>query len=327
MKPFLILALFSFVSFFSFAQTTGKSKIVLKDKTVLSNIKVWNIYSNKIEYEENESLHDLLTERIARIETDSAVLSFDENGQLLSRPYDWIIKATDDTVHCIISQLGGNYIYYYPKGRENRSYIPETSVKKYQIFKPEPAMKLEPGSAPFSPQVSSRDTLAETPAKNQADTLSQVPSTNPTADMVIQPAGEKKDSVAKAPDMVVKPNTLNEKPTASPLPVQSDLCYDSYIKGERDASRKSESAWGTGSFCLTGCLGAIPVATLSLIALNSKEKPRKIPEGVEEKCYVLGYQNQRAKRRVYNAAMGGLISSVVVFGVFYAVVLASNNGW
>lgn len=324
MKSFFLFVFLGLLSYASFSQATGKSKIVLKDKTVINGVKIWNIYSNKIEYEEKESLHDLLTERIARIETDTAVLSFDEAGQLNSRPYDWIIKVNDDTVQCIISQLGGNYIYYYPKGRENRSYIPETSVKKYQVFKPRPVQMLVQGSAPYSPQMPARDTANETGTGNvQETTAVPIDSATPSVE-TIEPEKQEADSAIKKMENN-KTEENREKETPATLPAHSDFCYDSYIKGERDANRKSESAWGTGSFCLTGCFGGIPVSALSLIALNSKKKPKKIPDGVDEKCYLLGYQNQQTKRRVYNTAVGGLISSVVVIGVTYMFLVISSN--
>lgn len=323
MKTFSPLILFFFLTSLSFSQTAGKSKIVLKDKAVINDVKIWNIYSNKIEYEEKESLHDLLTDRIARIETDTAVLSFGEDGQLFSRPYDLIIKSNGDTVECIISQLGGNYVYYYSKGKENRSYIPESSIKKYQVFNPEPIQKLEIGSEPYSPQVSVQDSLSGIEAGNKTNPpvmgSDSVPAFSDTTEVI------KWESYSQInEDKQVENKNKDEQYNSSFTP-PNDFCYESYLKGEKAANLKNESFWGAGSFCLSGCFGALPVSAFSLIALNSNQKPKKIPEGVDEKCYSLGYQNQQTKKRVYNTAMGGLISSAILIGII-VIAISSQNG-
>lgn len=323
MKTFFSLILFFFLTSVSFSQTVGKSKIVMKDKAVINDVKIWNIYSNKIEYEEKESLHDLLTDKIARIETDTAVLSFGEDGQLFSRPYDLIIKSNGDTVECIISQLGGNYVYYYSKGKENRSYIPESSIKKYQVFNPEPIQKLEIGSEPYSPQVSVQDSLSGIEAGNKTNPLvmgsDSVPAFSDTTEVI------KWESYSQINEDKQVENKNKDEQYNSLFTPPNDFCYESYLKGEKAANLKNESFWGAGSFCLSGCFGALPVSAFSLIALNSNQRPKKIPEGVDEKCYSLGYQNQQTKKRVYNTAMGGLISSAILIGII-VIAISSQNG-
>ena len=121
--------------------------------------------------------------------------------------------------------------------------------------------------------------------------------------------------------------TAKDIPLSIPENVQSDLCYDSYLKGQRDANLKNESFWGVGNFCLNGCLCGLPGSALSLIALNSKQKPKKIPENMEEKCYMLGFQNQQAKRRVYSVAIGGLASAVVIFGIYFTIFSMTGSGF
>lgn len=325
MKAIKFLSVFFFLSLLSvffqyetgwgcFSQTYGKSKIVMKDKTVLNNIKIWNIYSNKIEYEEKESLHDLATDKIARIENDTAVLSFDETGQLFSRPYDWIVKTNGDSILCVISQLGGNYIYYYPKGRETRSYIPESSVKHYQVYKPELQKKLEPGTAP-RPEPASiappETPLQPLPSALKADTL-PLPKADSGSTAKIDTTAPPVQNVSGLPEKKV-----NEEQNNPAIPAPTDVCYESYLKGQQDANKKNETAWGAFSFCTNSCLCGIPASALTLAALQDKGKPREIPAGMDEKCYLLGYKNQRAKRRTHNIAVGGIFSAVVLAAVYF----------
>lgn len=313
--PFIFFLLISHVSYLTSFSQTGQSKIVLKDKSEIKNIRVWNFYSNKIEYEENGSLHDLLTEHIFRIETDTTVLSFDEPGQLYSRPYDWIIKPNNDTVFCIISQLGGNYIYYYPKGKDNRNYLPESTVKKYQVYKPELLRKLEPSDSPGS-QGLAPDTLK---VREKESTPISVES--PVIQETIQKKEERIDTIAEIKE--VKSDLKNIEP--SPI-VSSDFCYESYLRGEEDAEKRKEGLWGVGGFCLSGCLSPISLPSMTLIALTTKDPVNKFPDGVDEKCYTLGYQNQQSKKRVYNTAVGGLISSVIMVAALYVLFIGRAGG-
>lgn len=314
---FIFFFLVSHAYLTSFSQT-GQSKIVLKDKSEIKNARVWNFYSNKIEYEQNGSLHDVLTEGILRIETDTSVLSFDEAGHLYSRPYDWIIKPNNDTVFCIISQLGGNYIYYYPKGKDNRNYLPESTVKKYQVFKPALLRKLEASDGPVAQRLS-RDTL-KIPEKESA----AAPVETSIVQETIQSKETRIDSNAGIPEREEIKSDLKDVEPSPPVP--TDLCYESYLRGEEDADKRSETIWGIGGFCLSGCLSSVSLPSMTLIALTTKDPVNKFPEGVDEKCYTLGFQNQQSKKRVYNTAVGGLISSVVLVAAVYLFVVGGAGG-
>lgn len=301
-----------------FSQISGKSKIVLKDKTVLNNVRIWNIHAYKIEYELKESLHDIETMRIARIENDSAIFSFDSLGQLNARPYDWLLKTNGDTVFCIISQLGGNYIYYYPKGRENRSYIPESSVTKYQVYKPEPIRKEVPVKVPLPQKAIEADSSGEVKSdtnKIEGGAIDSAATSQPQAEIEIQKPEIFIPKIEDRPD-----EKLNE--TSLSLPTPSDFCYESYLKGEQAAMNKSQSIWAVGTFCTNGCLFGLTASALSLFALNRNDPPLYIPEGVDSKCFLLGYQNQEAKKRMHNTALGGLLSSLVAISAYLAIVIS-----
>ncbi len=312
---FVNFSLVFFIFYFQAFSQADRSKIVLKDKSEIKNVRIWSVLQNKVEYEEGASLHDMATEKIARIETDTAVLSFDEGGNLFSRPYDWLIKNNDDTITCIISQLGGNYVYYYQKGKENRSYVPESSVKKYQVYKPEPVKRNKTGEQPEIHKEPA-DTISEkiNPPENTPKELPRVAETPPEPEIKNSPV----------PLPAQKEPEITKEETGPVFPVSNDICYESYLKGEQDAEKRPETIWGVGGFCLSGCCSSVSIPALTLMALTNREPVRKFPEGVDEKCYSLGYQNQLSKKRVSNTSIGGLISTVIIGAFAYFIIL--NQG-
>ncbi len=439
MKKFLpiVFCLISHISYLtSFCQS--KSKIVLKDKTVLKDVKIHNIYFNKVEYEQAGSMHDLPNSNIEHIETENAILSFDENGNTLSRPYDYIIKVTNDTIFCIISQLGGNYIYYYAKGKENRSYLSASTVKDYRKFEPLPIQKKEEKTEQVLQPPA--DTAQDKKGNSvQTDTSEKVNEDPPVYTIVEEmpafPGGEQElfkylsqniiyPAMAKDAGIsgivyvtfvvmedgkinyvkvlkgvgggcdeeamrVVKnmpewkagkqrgksvrvqfnlpikftlkgsgTDTISKKEVAEKQPVsvgvdgkkieekktevfyeesyeepeqsdqilqqsiKNDLCYESYMKGTQDAAQKDEIIWAFAGFCANGCFG-IPTSALTYWAQEKDEPVLIIPAGVEEKCYILGFQNQKKENRVQNVAIGGMAAVVIFFaGLLYIVAVS-----
>lgn len=307
----------------SFSQTT----IVLKDKTSLKGVKVHHIYFNKIEYEKNNSLHDLPNSDIERIETDTTILSFEKNGNTLSRPYDYLVKITGDTVLCVISQLGGNYVYYYAKGKDNRSYISTTALKDYRKFEPQPLLTAEQNTVKTKPQPQEQKDAE--PLKTAEDNIANS-----------QPAP---DSVKLFPDTMMKITlyetneeekiqessmTQSENSDQTGILLQqslnNDLCYESYIKGTRDASQKDEIIWGVGGFCLNGCCtGSFPAYTYW--AQDKDDPVPTIPADVDERCYTLGYRNEIKQKRIKNASIGGIASVVIFLGAFILYISALGN--
>ena len=53
--------------------------IVLKNDKTIKDARLWEIYLNRIEYEKSGSLHDLLIEKIKRIETFNEIITFGKN--------------------------------------------------------------------------------------------------------------------------------------------------------------------------------------------------------------------------------------------------------
>lgn len=81
MSKLIFVSFFSLLSFFIQLQTKspdlsdpadlkslGIGKIIRKDKSVIKNIKLNGVKEYWIVYEKNESLHDLMTEKIDRLE-------------------------------------------------------------------------------------------------------------------------------------------------------------------------------------------------------------------------------------------------------------------
>lgn len=81
MSNIIFVSFFSFLSFFIQIQTNspdlsnpsdlkalGIGKIIRKDKSVVNNIKLNEVKEYWIVYEKNGSLHDLMTEKITRLE-------------------------------------------------------------------------------------------------------------------------------------------------------------------------------------------------------------------------------------------------------------------
>lgn len=299
----------------SFSQAT----IVLNDKTVLKKVNVHHIYSSKIEYEKNGSLHDLLNSTIERIETDTAIISFEKNGNILSRPYDYIVKISGDTVFCQISQLGGNYVYYYAKGADNRSYISTASLKDYRKFEPQPLLITGHNAVNAKPQ--SQDPVyaepTKTTEKNIANRQSTPDAVKPAPDTLVKITLYETNEEEKIPETEMKKQDENSEQDGILLShsLNNDVCYESYMKGTRDASQKDEIIWGVGGFCLNGCC-TFGFPAFTYWAVDKNDPVTAVPADVDERCYRLGYQNEKKQKRVKNAAIGGIAAVVVFLGVY-----------
>src|SRR3989304_733589 len=117
-------------------------KIVLKNKGFIKDARLWEIYPNRVEYEKEGNLHDLLIEEIERIETDKEIITFEQDGKLFKQPYDLIILhpvstlmqiKEGDTIKCKILSVKSDIIYYsyQQKRKEENALIEMAWVKKY----------------------------------------------------------------------------------------------------------------------------------------------------------------------------------------------------
>lgn len=85
MKTYLTTFALCILSSLSIAQNpdhkAGVGRIILKDGSVIKDAKLYFIYSDLIEYEKNNSLHDLLINEIDWIVSNKQVIVFDKNNK------------------------------------------------------------------------------------------------------------------------------------------------------------------------------------------------------------------------------------------------------
>jgi len=135
MKRIIILIVLSTSVLFAFSQNTEllhkSCLVVLKNNKTINDAKIWAIQSDKIEYEKEGSLHDLLKERIKHIETTDGKITFDETGKAISTPWNLIIRNNGDTIRCTITWVSSQTIGYRKPDSKTTKSISKTLVKKY----------------------------------------------------------------------------------------------------------------------------------------------------------------------------------------------------
>jgi hypothetical protein len=111
-------------------------------------------------------------------------------------------------------------------------------------------------------------------------------------------------------------------PTVRPHEFQAvaqPSCADSEAKGRTDADMKPMSkGWFWGGFGAGALTGIYGVAGAPIVAATIKPKPKTIPAGVDQSCYVQGFGSKGRHEHTLTAFFGSL-AGLGVWIVIYAV--------
>ncbi len=296
MKTPLMIIFFLFAVLLSKAQDLtlpkGSSTIFLNSGKTVMNTTLWRIDSIKVEYVIQGNLADVNTGDISKIETPEFLIEFDQWHQMKKKGYDIIVLISKDTLRGFIQRIEDGVISYRPVGSDK--------VKR--------AMKYE---------VESYSQWKEQGTKSIADTIA-----NRDVTEIIYQAPDEEDSIAKNEPVSIYTNDLDAQENVGEPVVNSEkvneLYYQqSYERGVKDANAdKGKSAgWAGEGFILGMTIGS---PFLFLGAANSKVKVEKVPVGVDDKLYKVGYENEIVKKRSKRAAAGAIAGKFLILIILIA---------
>ena len=122
--------------------TIGAVSIITKKEGIKKNCTIKEINSSYVVYEKDGSLHDILIQKIDRIETEpnnDTVIFFNsvnkpmirgENGSASNSDRDRIIKNNGDVIYCSITKVGSLCIFYTENGTAKK--ILKNSIRGYE---------------------------------------------------------------------------------------------------------------------------------------------------------------------------------------------------
>ncbi len=99
----------------------------------IKDLRLWRISNHQLEYEKDQSLHDVSVDSIVRIETSEADYKIDSAMKLFQLPDDLIIMVNNDTIRCLIKEIRNNptRIHFLDRKSKLTGSIFLASVKKY----------------------------------------------------------------------------------------------------------------------------------------------------------------------------------------------------
>lgn len=110
-----------------------KAIIKLTSGKEINDLRLWKITNHQLEYEKDQSLHDVSIDSIDQIETAEAVYKIDSVLRLIRQPDDMIITVNNDTIRCLIKEIKNNPTRIHFRDRKSKmpGSVILASVKKY----------------------------------------------------------------------------------------------------------------------------------------------------------------------------------------------------
>ncbi len=152
MRTFFRFILFLFSGTLCFAQDTtlptGNCTAYLASGKTIRDIRLWKINGKTLEYQKNESLHDIPIDEIDHIQYRKDEFVFSDSGSLNKVLYDGIITSGGDTINCFIKEIGQVYLRYTLPGQTEALFIYRSETRGYTLKgEPEevfPTMPIDP---------------------------------------------------------------------------------------------------------------------------------------------------------------------------------------
>lgn len=105
-----------------------------------------------------------------------------------------------------------------------------------------------------------------------------------------------------------------------PIPALSETCTEAIVRGENDAASKHTSkSWFYGGVASGVLLGFIGTGILTAMSAGSSPRPKVIPEGYNEACYINGYSGKARKKNMWSSLGGGLVGTAILAVVVITV--------
>lgn len=176
MKKYLLIIILTvlFINA-SFSQNTGfpseKMTIRLISGKEIKDARLWQLYADRLEYEQAGSLHDAMVASIEQIEADEAVYQIDSNMKLQKLPEDLIITNEQDTIRCLIKEIRNDppRIFYHDRKNKVSKHVSLSIVKKYSQHAMEYTASPQPGSVENAADTCDYNKLGRDDAKKYYD--------------------------------------------------------------------------------------------------------------------------------------------------------------
>ncbi len=290
MKNLLTIILFLFSASLLRAQDTtlpkGISTIYLHSGKTIKNVLLWRIDSAKVEYVLSGNLADLKTMDVSKIETPDFLIVFDQEYQPIKKGYDIIVLLTKDTLRGFIQRIDDGVISYRPIGSDK--------VKRAMKYEVESYVQWRDGADAITYSDADQNTAPAFHSGSDIDTLANLVSVEDDDYVMTEDVGEE---------------VMNK---------EKDNAYylQSYERGVMDAmDSKKSMGWGGGGFLLGMTVGS---PFLSLGAANSKVELEHVPNGVHDKLYRAGFENEIVKKRSKRAAAGAIAGKILLLIIVIA---------
>lgn len=275
--------------------------IILENK-VINDVQIWTSTSNKTEYSDGKSLHDVNTSEIKRFDFKDYSAILKNNTLNKIRIYDLMvaantyqgIKNVDENDKITFSRKNNSAVKTYPSYTK---FIDGNNV--YDVDKKD--------SSNYSASVKTDSAIAN------SEILPKEPDAVKTS-----VDSDKKDEAAVIKQTTVQSSNVNEN-------YQLDA-ITSYRMGQEAAKKTFDEKGYTAMSCLaTGCTGGFLSSGILLIKPD-KIKPGVMPYNVNQQMFEEGYYNKVHELRRRNYFKGSLIcisTIAATYVVTYMIVLIS----
>jgi hypothetical protein len=129
----------------------GGCELVLKSGKTISEVKLWRLYQDKLEYASRGSLHDIPFAELNYLRIGSALWRCRDSARIVKMRYDWILPYNDDTIYCIIRRVKPGTLVYQLPGSPVYHSIERCYVIRFGLDEQEQAGDARPRQAQNTP--------------------------------------------------------------------------------------------------------------------------------------------------------------------------------